>query len=303
MKKQLLSVLLSLVAIIAINIKGSAQATLIYNWDFNGGMADSAGGIPSYKVAGSGAANYKYLGAYIDFTNGSSLNIQTGDYAGNAIRFRNPADSVIFWMPTTGYKNIKFAYAEQRTTSGSKHNTVYYTTDGTHFVPASNGDAANATTYPVDSVNNVTDSVIGWQTSTYTFSLDTNTKENAHFGIAIAFVEGPDSTSGNNRFDNVTLKGDLTGTTPPSVVSSVTASNNNYMLFPNPVANILEISSNTAEERVFTIYNAVGQKIAEGENNQATFTVNTSGMAAGVYFLNICENKNGAISTMKFVKQ
>jgi hypothetical protein len=295
--------LLCVCGIIVSNVKGYSQS-VIYNWDFN--AADSAVHTPSYIVSGGGAATYNYWCAYTDYAVGSSVNLKAGDYAGSSIRFRNPADSATFVMPTTGYKNITFSYAEQRTNSGALTNMVWYSNDGTHFMPTSTVDLVDSSTYTIDSTDHVTDSTTagaGWELRTFSFSADTLTNNNAHFSVTIVFVGGPDSTSGNNRFDNVTLKGTAISTPPSGISGITTSSETTYVLFPNPVANSLEVTANVTDQKSFIIYNIMGQKVTQGESDGKSFTINTADLVTGMYYINIRENATGNVSTMKFVKQ
>jgi len=281
------------------NLKSDAQSTVIYYWDFN--AADSAVHSPFYTVAGAGSATYNYICAYTDYTGGSSVNVKSGDIAGECIRFRDPADSVIFLMPTTGYQNIRFSYAEQRTGSGSAQNIISYTTDGTHFVPTI--DPTDGSTYGVDSTDAVVDTVIGWQLLSYTFAADTLTKNNSHFAVKIVFVGVDTSSAGNDRFDNVTLAGDPLGTAPSGISTVVSNSGVSYSLFPNPVTNVLSVNASLNSQKSFAVYNVMGQKVAQGENDGKSFTINTADFAGGMYYLNITEIATGNATTLKFVKQ
>ncbi len=299
MKKQLLSTVFCVAALAGINTSSRAQATVIYNWDFNG--MDSSIHSPSYTAPGAGSAGYQYWAAYTDFTTGTSLNVMTGDTAGSCIRFRNPSDSVIFHMPTTGYHHIQFSYAEQRTGSGSQSNSIMFTTDGTHYQSATIADPAVA-----DSANYTVDSValipgVSWELHTFTFTADTAAiNNNPNFAIAIVFNDGPTGTSGNDRFDNITLKGDLLGTSSSTSVASV-ANATSYELYPNPVSGSLAIRTATAAQRTVIITNMLGQKVYESTEKDAEFSVNTASLISGNYLITIRDNSN--VETMRFVKK
>ena len=58
-----------------------------------------------------------------------------------------------------------------------------------------------------------------------------------------------------------------------------------------------------AGQKSFIVYNVMGQKIIQGVNDGKSFTINTSDLVTGMYYLNIRENETGNVTTMKFVKQ
>ena len=303
MKKQLLSSVFCVAALACINTSSRAQGTVIYNWDFNG--MDSSVHAPSYTATGAGSAGYQYWAAYTDFTTGTPLNLKSGDYPGSCIRFRNPSDSVIFNVPTTGYHHIQFSYAEQRTGSGSQSNSVMFTTDGTHYQSASVADPAiaDSANYTVDSIDVVVDTTsnVSWELHTFTFTADTAAiNNNPNFAIAIVFNDGPTGTSGNDRFDNITLKGDLLGTSSSTSVASV-GNTTSYELYPNPVSGSLAIHTTTAAQRTVIITNMLGQKVYEGTEKDAEFSVNTTALISGNYLVTIRDNSD--VQTMRFVKQ
>jgi Secretion system C-terminal sorting domain len=296
MKKQLHAILLCVGSLFAINTLTQAQSTLIYDWNFN--AADSSAHAPSYTVSGGGAATYEYWCSYTDFTTGSAINKQMGDAAGNCIRFRNPSDSVTFFMPTTGYKNIQFSYAEQRTNSGSAHNQVLFSTDGVNFVPTATVDAVDSSLYTIDSTDAVSGDTTEWELHTFNFTASTASNNNAHFAVTIVFVGGPDSSSGNDRFDNVTLSGTANGST---AVASVAAADN-YKLYPNPVSDELTIEAAEVGKRIVSLYDMIGNKIYETSGDDKTLQISTSKLVAGNYILSIVDD-NGTVKTMRFVKQ
>jgi hypothetical protein len=169
--------------------------SLLYFWDFNNG--DSSNHSPSYTRAGVGTAIFNYYCAYIDTVMpGSTLNLQSFDtVVGGALRVRNPSDSIIFKMPTTGYKNVVFQFAVQRSNSGATQNAVSYTVDGTNYITtaiSSNSGYTVATTF---------------QLMTFDFSSDPMVNNNSKFAVKIQFTAANTGTTGNDRFDNVSLVG------------------------------------------------------------------------------------------------
>ena len=145
-----------------------------------------------------------YAGTYADTVQqGTTINAQGSDTvlsaSSSALRLRNPSGTFTLTFPTTGYKNIVLKYAVEASSKGSMTNTVTYTTDGvtyknTALVPAY-GDPSN---YSV---------TINWQLISLDFSSDSAVNNNPNFKVKIDFSNTISTTSGNDRFDNITLWG------------------------------------------------------------------------------------------------
>lgn len=202
----------------------NAQQKLIHYWHFNNFIGLAAPGspslivpkkadwsvldtnkafisyIPSYKVSA------KYL-TYWDAVAGDTVNARMSEPAGNALRVRNPSDSMElrFNMPTTGFKNITFKFALQRSGSGQIKELFDYSTDG-------------GTTWATKGLSVGFDSI--GSLATY-FPIvvgiynDASVNNNPNFIFRIKFQGNANQANGNNRFDNVTLEGDPSGTPPP----------------------------------------------------------------------------------------
>ncbi|PZU04864.1 MAG: hypothetical protein DI622_19670 [Chryseobacterium sp.] len=84
----------------------------------------------------------------------------------------------------------------------------------------------------------------------------------------------------------------------PEVLSTNETKFENLSIFPNPVADILNISGITSDSS-FEIYNAAGQKLTEGKIKNKT--INVSHLLKGVYFIQIKENENTV--KLKFIKK
>jgi hypothetical protein len=171
----------------------SASDTLMYYWSFNG--QDSSKRAPDFGI--NPGATFKYYCSYIDYTGGSTLNLWgTGADSGECLRVRNPSDSLIFVMPTTGFDSIVLQFAEEAssTTSGSTINDIYYTTDGVNYITTalSNNSYTIGTTFALYA---------------FDFSTDPNVNDNPKFAVKIVFANNNTGTSGNDRFDNVSLQG------------------------------------------------------------------------------------------------
>lgn len=71
-------------------------------------------------------------------------------------------------------------------------------------------------------------------------------------------------------------------------------------IYPNPIKNNLNIESKTALSLI-TIYNTIGKKIKSEKTNQLKLTLNLSGIANGIYILNITDTQ-GNKTTRKLIK-
>jgi hypothetical protein len=153
---------------------------------------------------------------YWDQTTGDLVNARNGDVAGNCLRPRNPTDSMqlLFFIPTTGYENINFKYIVQRSS-------------------ASNGAASNMYSYSLDSgatwittgLSTLAETpVTTWSTSPISITINNVlANNNPRFVFRIRFGgPGNTGTSGNNRFDNITVEGTAIGSGPVApVVNSI----------------------------------------------------------------------------------
>jgi len=168
--------------------------TLMYYWNFNN--ADSTIHTPDFSKTGANAY-FSYVAAYIDYTSGSSINL-IGPIAdtGSCLRLRNPSQSLTFHMPTTGYDSLVMSMAVEASSSGASIDDVYYTVDGTNYI--NTGLATPA--------YNVTTS---FTQVTIDFSSIPATGNNPNFAVKLvpANNSAGTATSGNDRFDNVTLSG------------------------------------------------------------------------------------------------
>lgn len=228
MRKSLLAAFL-FIAIFSISKRSEAQS-LIHYWNFNvqPAVADTFPNIPllkaSYSVIDTNKAYIKYQpiagtsvasddSAWIDNVAGTTLNAQQGAAAGNSLRVRNPSDAMELriYMPTTNYQNISVSYALETSSTGS-------------------GQGTEAFDYSVDSgvtwktsaltVNGVTADTLNVAQTLYTnfalvtigFGSDTTVNNTTKLVLRIKFTKQNTGTSGNNRFDNLAVTGNILST-------------------------------------------------------------------------------------------
>jgi len=166
----------------------------IYNWNFNVNTPASNVQWPSPipSTTGSGSLTHNWVDV-LSFT-GSTSNAELGDAAGGCLAVRGTVDNgngIVFSIPTTGYTDINLSYATQRTSTGYSSQEIQYSTDGTNFISFQTFTTEIQTSFSTLSVD---------------FTSISAANNNANFKIKIVF-SGAASATGNNRLDNVKIKG------------------------------------------------------------------------------------------------
>ncbi len=192
------------------------NSVLIYYWNFNSLSGTLTSVSPDLtKIPNSTAAiTYEGSGAGImdSFSPGYDLNTQNNEVSGSGLRARNPSDTktLLISLPTTGYKTIVVQFATAKTSSGATTQSYSYTIDGINYTTADlTTTVFNPTVDPVASLVSLD------------FSSITGVENNPNFKIKINFSGATASgATGNNRFDNLTVKGvPLSLTAPPANLS------------------------------------------------------------------------------------
>jgi hypothetical protein len=226
------------------------------------------------------------------------------------VRTRNPSDSceLLLYIPTTGYKNIKFDFAlSASSTKGPNYGIFSYSTNGgiSWVNPTAAMDTFNISghTHPDTlQLQNPTTAGSAWYRVQMDFTSDASVNNNANFMVCIR-IAGPNSneqTSGNARFDNFAFWG--TSTTGAGV-NDLSTQGAGYSVYPNPAANSVNVISHYTGDKVITVYNIAGQAVSVIENHDIETTINTSSLNAGIYFVEIKEASTGNKYTVKLVKE
>ena len=300
MRKNLLTLLFCFVAVFSMSIKSNAQVLIAY-WNFN---VDSTT-VLTPTVALISGTSLAYAGAYYDTVqpgttlNGVGADGVSLDTSSAALRLRNPAEGPFtLTLPTTGYKNIVLTYAEERTNKGSQQNTVTYSINGgTTWI---NTAIASNATYTVDSTDSSTNA---FQLESFNFSSDTNVNNNPNFKVQITYAIGDSNSSGNDRFDNITLRGDSLSDTSHVGIAQIAVTTPVYTLFPNPVTNTIGITASVDGIKSVIIYDVAGAVVYKGTQTGKQFSINTSAFIPGNYVMSISTNNGNTMAIKKFVKQ
>lgn len=308
MKKNV-QLLLSFIAIaicLTQNVKGQ---TLVHYWHFNN---DTVSGdhlnnlVPDYSiVAGAMIVNQAVPGAgadtgYVDnFDPGdTTLNVRMGaDTPGGiheGIRLRNPNDSMecLIYMPTNGFENIVVKFATQKSSNGPASQMYDYSVDS----------GATWVTTGLDSTSFTFAQSNDWELVTLHLSsaADTMIKNNAKLVLRIKLGTPNTGTSGNNRFDNITVDGD--SIVIPTSTAEVVSKQGQYSLYPNPAGSVITIAGQAEGMKTIAIYNISGQKVYITNCEDKNAHINIASLNAGIYYVTVTDDKGISSNKLKFVK-
>ncbi|MFO1458695.1 MAG: putative Ig domain-containing protein [Verrucomicrobiota bacterium] len=196
---------------------------LIHAWNFNDTSSVATLLTPSTTVAGAPATmtaspeSSPTYAADVTFSAATDQGVFgwnriSGEPVGAHLRINNPLTPYTLRMnlPTYGYRNIIVKYETRRSTTGAGIQQIDYTTDGTAFIPFQ-----TVTVQDVGSTGDVP--VVALD-----FSSIPAVENNPKFGIRISFAQGAGSPGlvGNNRFDNLTVRG-IALPPPPNTAPTV----------------------------------------------------------------------------------
>lgn len=197
------------------------SSVLIHYWNFNAISGTVTSVSPDFTLLPTANPAITYEGTsagYMDsFSPGYTTNAQNSDLAGSGLRARNPSDTryLLLSIPTTGFQKIIVQFATAASSSGAQIQNYSYTIDGTNY----STDGLNTTTF-----NTTVDPIMSLVS--LDFSSITAVNNNPNFKIKISFSgSNASGTTGNNRFDNVTVLG---VSAPPSNLGY--AATNNFTL-------------------------------------------------------------------------
>jgi hypothetical protein len=291
----------------------TVKKKMIHYWHFNNTLpAGGAGGIhmskipADYSTLGHALVWYKAIGpivlpadtGYMDNLVGDTINQRIG-YGGcctggnSAIRTRNPSDSMQFlwYIPTQTYQNIVITYEnESSSTASGMHREVYdYSLDS--------GQTFMTTGLPVafDSAGT------GWGKVTLDLTTLSAVNNTNKLVFRIRYTMPDISTSGNNRYDNITVEGDsimgAAGIAEAGPISSFQCS-----LYPNPASDLLTIHSSESGLKTLILYDACGRLVSENQAEGNEFPFSISGLQKGFYYIKLRDSRQGNEALLKFIK-
>jgi len=250
-----------------------AQAqSLVHYWNFNSlpsgtitspisaDVSAITGALTSIAYTGTGTG-------YLDNVEGDVLNSQNGAPAGLGLRPRNPSDtrSLLVSFPTTGYENLMVKFATTRTTQGATEQNYAYSLDG--------GVTFITTDLPVTTYS---PSATAYELVTLDFSNVPGVDDAANIVVRINFGGTTAAgTSGNNRFDNLTVTGTpLDGTVPEPTPATVSLADD--FIVVNEEAGTLSFVVNVANPSAGSVDLVLkGAPFSTADSNDFTFTTQT----------------------------
>jgi hypothetical protein len=252
---------------------------LLYYWHFNSLITPNdvttIGADFHHEDLQSVNLTYTGTGARdIDaFNTGSDINNYMAEPSGRAARVRNPSvlRTLVFDLPTTGFENIVFDYAVQRSGQGMLKNVIAYSLNGTNYTQ----EGLSQTEFDIEEDYNL----VALDLSTIT-----GVENNPNFKIRISFQGNTTTSNGNNRFDNIALKG-----TPMPLHVNI-PNGTHIQLFPNPTKEEVTIISSTSMHEI-VIYNMLGQQVMKlhpEATSQFSFSLND--VTDGLYMVHIRGN-------------
>ncbi len=223
---------------------------IVHYWHFN----DLCSGRPDTVFADYSAVPEKasviYPGdgdAWLDRAEGSEINSLTGIPGGYGLRVRNPSNrrELRIITPSTGYDYLQLSYAVHRTANGARWQFVQYSTDG-GLNWESAGPPFRVTT--------------DYQERAFDLRYIEDAGDNPDLMFRIFFM-GPESAGedGNNRFDNIILKG---------VTAAQQGRRESLLVYPNPVTGRTIYMMSEEEVRLF---DSSGRLIGHWENTRVLY--------------------------------
>ncbi len=315
------------------NVTGTAGSFIIYSiapsnkvihyWNFNTlGQAYNNPNIPdipsdfSADLSHSGSLKYVlapntsgHYAGYLDPVPGDTLNALFGSAAGQGLRVRNPTDSMElrFVIPTNGYKSISIRYALQTSDSsltGSAPHTElfdYSTNGGTTWTTAGltvNGAASNQLNVHQKQYGSTASGAGAFGSVAIGFGTETSVENNANLVFRIRFADSTHGTSGNNRFDNISVQG-----TASASVASGALNPLECIVAPNPAYDHVDISLPISGGKDITILDIQGKPVQSFHTDRTTFSTSVLNVAAGTYYVLVHSTENGKESIVPFVKE
>ena len=84
----------------------------------------------------------------------------------------------------------------------------------------------------------------------------------------------------------------------PLSVNEISPNTTNYLIYPNPAQNIINLQSDIVSDVTFVLYNTTGQLLMTGKNQKQ---IDVSALNPGIYFLQLTD-KTGKSTNCRFIK-
>ena len=262
---------------------------LLHYWHFNTLSGTVTSVQSDYSQIGSPVITYPGTGSgYMDERTHreadpvSNLNLHLDQQPdqGAVLRVRNPSDTreLIIESPTTGYEDIVLNYATTRTSNGATQQQAFYSDDnGSSWI--SLGSAYSVV------------ELTGWDLVSFDLSEITSINHNPGLKFKIVFSgNNAGGTSGNNRFDNISVHGRASMGNYSEIISS----NKLYQNYPNPFNSVTAINyalsqSGKVELNVYNLNGQLVQSLVSGNQDKGFHKAEFNGadLTTGIYFYSL----------------
>ena len=299
----------------------NAQTKLLHYWHFNNTLPLSGAGGTHFGTrpmnsdysrpsVSTGYIRYvklntcfKDTGYWDNGTLGDTINQRTGvagccpSYSATTnnsyVRMRNPSDSMqmLMYIPTKNFKNIIIKYGSQASsTSSGQHRQNYdYSLD-------------SGATFITTGLTKLFDSAgTSWGKITVDLKNLSTVNNLNKLMLRIRFGAPNTGTSGNNRFDNLSVEGDSIVSGTPNLIYENFMDKSLYTIFPNPTNNTLQMKGPLLEKKELQITSITGQvmPLSLSDNKQI---IDVRQFNSGVYFLRVTDKESGESIYFKFLK-
>ncbi|TVR39801.1 MAG: T9SS C-terminal target domain-containing protein [Bacteroidia bacterium] len=236
--------------------------SLIHYWHFNDPGCEKPDTVIadfSATVSSKGVIHYPGMGdGYLDYAEGTLFNSLSGVPAGTGLRVRNPSATRYLQIhsPSEGFEPLELSFAVHRTNQGARRQQLQYSPDGGGSWFSMGGPYLITTDYRVK-----------------TFHLDSyhDMADNADLMFRVFFLgEEAANTSGNNRFDNIIIRG---------IPLKEQPGEDRLLVYPNPVTDGIVYLVNKHNVRVYDVFGS----LLHQENN--TREIWLPPLASGIYFI------------------
>ena len=255
---------------------------ILHYWHFNNLSGTTTSIVSDYSLFGNGIITYPGSGdGYMDSRSHrtddpvSNLNLlmeQQPDQ-GAVLRARNPSHTrkLVIEAPTTAYNNIRVAFATTRTSNGAKRQSLYYSPDGGNtWQPTEQG-------YEIPMLPL-------WEYKEFDLTGIPDVEDNPNLQFKILFWgESATGTSGNNRFDNISVS----GTTLGVGLEEIDAKKSWFTIYPNPASDHLTLAMDPTHFRDgnLEILTPDGRHIRNIFISSPETTIAVNDLSLGIYIL------------------
>jgi len=275
-KEQPAGIMLAIMCMLAVSVL-QAQDVQIHYFNFNAAVPESGANWeqPVKATIGSGTLVYTF-GQAVSFA-GTTINGNEGEVNGGSFCPQGGPDNANdgkhfdLRLPVKGYENIVVTYPTRRTTTGFTRHAVQYTIDGENWLE-----------FDVFDISAYANNWVADQLITLDFRSIAAVNDNPAFAIRFV-LSGVTSTAGNNRFDNISVRGTAAGSTDVAEAMP----EHQLSVFPNPAYHTLYIYAGFGID-MLTLTDMSGKMVyvsTPGSTGPTEATIDVSGFSTGLYVL------------------